>query len=195
MSDEISDFDAAKSISDVLKGMEKERQQRVLRWVAESLDIAVHVRPAAAHDIGHVGSSDTGVGAQATASAAAASRQPVDIKTFVESKSPKSDIQFATVVAYYYRFVAQDNREAISSEILQNATRLVGRSRFATPVMTLNNAKKQGYLDTAERGTFRINSVGENLVAMTLPGTDGGARAKPRKRTMAKKPSSKQRQR
>ena len=36
--------------------------------------------------------------------------------------------------------------------------------------MTLNNAKNQGYLDSAERGAFQINSVGENLVAMTLPG-------------------------
>jgi hypothetical protein len=27
-----------------------------------------------------------------------------------------------------------------------------------------------GYLDSSERGKFSINSVGENLVAMTLPG-------------------------
>ena len=38
---------------------------------------------------------------------------------------------------------------------------------------TLNNAKAQGYLDAAERGTFRINTVGENLVAMTFTGNIG----------------------
>jgi hypothetical protein len=34
-----SDFDAAKAVADQLKGMEKERQQRILRWVAESLGL------------------------------------------------------------------------------------------------------------------------------------------------------------
>ena len=33
-----------------------------------------------------------------------------------------------------------------------------------------NNAKGAGYLDCTSRGEFTINSVGENLVAMTLPG-------------------------
>ncbi len=34
-----SDFDAAKAVADQLKGLDKERQQRVLRWVAESLNL------------------------------------------------------------------------------------------------------------------------------------------------------------
>jgi hypothetical protein len=47
------------------------------------------------------------------------------------------------------------------------------------PNKTLNNAKGLGYLDSPERGQFTINTVGENLVAMTLPG--GVAEATPRK--------------
>ena len=36
--------------------------------------------------------------------------------------------------------------------------------------MTLNNAKNMGLLDSgSEAGRFAVNSVGENLVAMTLP--------------------------
>jgi hypothetical protein len=34
-----------------------------------------------------------------------------------------------------------------------------------------NNALNQGYFDRAERGEFKLNAVGENLVAMALPGT------------------------
>ena len=34
-----SDFDAAKAVAEQLKGMDKERQQRILRWVAESLSL------------------------------------------------------------------------------------------------------------------------------------------------------------
>jgi hypothetical protein len=44
-----SDFDAAKAVADQLKGMEKERQQRILRWVAESFEsgpLSAYRRPA-----------------------------------------------------------------------------------------------------------------------------------------------------
>jgi len=45
---------------------------------------------------------------------------------------------------------------------------------MTNPTSTLNNALRSGYLDKgSKRGTFRINAVGENLVAMTLPGGDG----------------------
>jgi hypothetical protein len=34
-----TDFDIAKAVADKLKGIEKERQERIFRWVAESLGI------------------------------------------------------------------------------------------------------------------------------------------------------------
>lgn len=173
-----NDFDAAKAISELLKDMEKERQQRVLRWVAESLDIVLHVRPGAPHDItAGTTSAEASVSSLPTYPI---DGRPIDVKSFVESKSPKNDIQFATAIAYYYRFEApvDDRLEAISAEVLQNSTRLAGHARFAKPLMTLNNAKKQGYLDAADRGFFKINSVGENLVAMTLPGSTIGTKPK-----------------
>jgi len=89
----------------------------------------------------------------------------------VDSKNPKSDNQFAAVVAYYYAFEAPvDQRlDSISADTLREASRLAQRKRLATPLVTLNHAKNRGYLDIAERGQYRINSVGENLVAMALP--------------------------
>jgi hypothetical protein len=175
-----SDFDAAKAISDILKDMEKERQQRVLRWVAESLDIALHVKTGVLHET-ITGTAGSAVGATALPTYAPDGR-PTDVKSFVESKNPKNDIQFATVIAYYYRFEApaDDRLNTISADVLQNATRLAGRTRFANPLNTLNNAKKQGYLDASDRGAYGINSVGENLVAMTLPGSTNSAKPKPR---------------
>ncbi|MHB1236314.1 MAG: hypothetical protein ACYCY7_02015 [Gallionella sp.] len=181
-----SDFDAAKAISDLLKDMDKDRQQRVLRWVAESLDITLHVRVGVPHDT-TVGTAGSAVVTSALSPYQPEGR-PTDIKSFVESKSPKNDIQFATVIAYYYRFEApaDDRLDTISAEVLQNATRLAGHTRFAKPLMTLNNAKKQGYLDAADRGSFRINSVGENLVAMTLPGSTNSMKPKPNLKTRSK---------
>lgn len=169
-----NDFDVAKSLFDQLDGLDKERQHRVLRWVAESLGIALHVKtpgtPATNEPASfHPGATDTPLTPQSLGS------RSTDIKSFVTAKNPKSDVQYAAVVAYYYRFEApaEERKETITSEILQESTRLAGRTRLTKPVMTLNNSKNLGYLDPAGRGSFKINTVGENLVAMTLPGTQG----------------------
>lgn len=66
MSSTPNDFDAAKTISDLLKDMEKDRQQRILRWVAESLDITLHVRMAPPHDGAVGGAPDSAVGVAMT---------------------------------------------------------------------------------------------------------------------------------
>lgn len=175
----VNDFEVAKNIADLLAGMERDRQERVLRWVTESLGIApgsVAQSPLVQPPAREVHSPPPG----------APPGGPNDIKSFMESKIPKNDIQFATAAAYFYRFEAAPSArlETINAETLQDAARLAGRARFTSPVKTLNNAKQQGYLDSAERGAFRINSVGENLVAMTLP---SGERAPATRRRPAQK--------
>lgn len=162
---EIEDFDTAKAIFEKLKDVPAERRKRILGWVAEGLGVvlqgAVAPLPAPAP------------GAPAAAPPNAPAAPATDIKTFVASKAPKSDVQFAVTVAYYYGFEAPvgQRHPTITSEILQQAARLAGRARLARAIKTLNNAKTSGYLDSSGRGEFSINSVGENLVAMTLPGT------------------------
>lgn len=99
-----------------------------------------------------------------------------DIKQFVLNKNPKSDVHFATVVAYFYKFEASadQKKEEIKSDNLLEACRLVNRKRPPSAPNTLHNALNIGLLDKgSERGTFKINSVGENLVAMALPQSDG----------------------
>ncbi len=167
-----NDFDIAKSVADLLKGIEKDRQQRVLRWVAESLSLGVS-GPTIADLRGPqtIASTETAAAQHADTHSPRHTRPP-DIKTFVDSKAPKSDVQFAAVVAYFFRFEAplEIRKESIDAQALQEAARLAGRRRSPKPLATLNNAKNLGYLDSPERGQFCINSVGENLVAMTLPG-------------------------
>ncbi|MBN9498004.1 MAG: hypothetical protein J0H39_14710 [Alphaproteobacteria bacterium] len=167
MPDANSDFDIAKNISSLLEKIDDARRTRILRWVAESLEL-----PPSQLDL-QVTSTTTAVDQQhiAPTHQAARSASSTNIRSFVESKAPKSDIQFATVVAYFYQFEAimSDRKNAITPTLLQEATRLCGRERLKSPKQTLNNAKKQGYLDSVSRGEFKINTVGENLVAMTLP--------------------------
>lgn len=172
MTDTANDFDAAKAVVDQLKGLEKDRQERVLRWVAESLKLDLGPRGVVHGPGGGPVAVQPDVAPHP--SPPPGQHRAVDIKSFVDTKKPKSDVQFAAVVAYYYRFEAspEHRREAIDSKALQDAARLAGRRRPPKPLVTLNNAKTLGYLDAPERGQFQINNVGENLVAMTLPGSE-----------------------
>lgn len=184
-----SDFDAAKAVTDQLQGMDKERQERILRWVAESLGLSASVAADASRSASD--SSQT-AHSQSDRHSQKRNEKTTDIKSFVESKKPKSDVQFAAVVAYYYSFeaAAESRKNAIDAQVLQDAARLAGRRRPPKPRMTLTNAKNLGYLDSPERGLFSINSVGENLVAMTLPGGESDRprrTAKPKRASKAKK--------
>lgn len=174
------DFDIAKGIFDQLKDLPAERQHRVLRWIAEGLGVSP-IEPSAATPLG----GGTPTPPAAPPLPAGGGTGATDIKSFIASKSPKSDNQFAAAVAYFYRFEAPpaERLDSINGDALQEAARLAGRKRLANPRVTLNNAKAAGYLDGTSPGEFTINSVGENLVAMTLPGvTDTSTK----KRTPAK---------
>jgi len=183
-----SDFDAAKAVAEQLKGMEKDRQQRILRWVAESLSLDLS---SALPPDRRPRETDASTGAVPSSHPEQQTHhrqhRAADIKSFVDAKRPKSDVQFAAVVAYYHRFEAgpESRKDSIDAQALQEAARLAGRRRPPKPLMTLNNAKNLGYLDSPERGQFRINSVGENLVAMTLPGTES---ERPRAKVRSTKP-------
>ncbi len=162
-----SDFVVAEEIKGLLDGRDKSEQERILRWVSESLGLSlappVSVAPLVA-PAGAVPVPEVAHGARA-----------LDLRSFVAEKQPKSDMQFAATIAYYHRFIAPDaeRKETITSDDLQTGARLANRKRFDTPSVPLNNAVANGYLDRAGRGEYRLNAVGENLVAMTLPGANG----------------------
>lgn len=176
-----SHFDAAKAIVDVLHKLDKTSQTLAMRFAAETLGLQAMLqlqRPPSPASQSLPASTPPG-GGGATHS--------TDIKQFTAVKAPKSDQQFAAVVAYFYRFEAPESeqKESIDGETLTEAARLAGRRRPRKAIFTLNNAKNSGYLDAVGSGKFRINSVGENLVAMALPGTDSGVsteKRKPRKK-------------
>lgn len=183
---EPDDFDVAKAIVAQVKELPPERRERIFRWVAESIGLSA-VAP-------HSPSNPASQGAAGGRHPANETLQPpagvaTNIKTFIASKAPKGDAQFAAAVAYFHRFEAPQaqRQETINATLLQEATRLAGRARFSNPLSTLNNAKRSGFLDSNSRGEFTINSVGENLVAMTLPGEGASnaivnANSRPRKK-------------
>jgi len=170
------EFDALRTIVKTLEAFGPDDQNRILRWTAEKLGLGQ--TPLVTLPAGSTGSN-----VLPSAPAAPPSGGAKDIKNFVEQKKPKNDMQFAAVVAYFYRFEAAEKKDSITKADLLDACRLANYTRPPAPGQTLRNAVNAGLLDKADRGAFAINSVGENLVAVTLPG-DGTAAGNsgPRKR-------------
>ena len=175
-------FDVLRNIVEQLKDLSAEEQQRVIRWACEELGISEQA------SVATVAPQATPVAVPAATAPIAGG--PVDIKSFLEEKNPQTDIHFAVVVAYYYRFLAPEKKDAISSEDLQEAARLSSRARLANPGKTTNNAVSSGLLDSAGRGLYKVNTVGENLVAIVLPG-DGKSSSSVVKRKNGKKTTTK----
>lgn len=174
------DLDAVRVIVDALEGFEIDDKERIVRWALEKLKLP-NLK------LGHGQRPPI---AEVPTTSLAATTPPIpppgalrDLRTFVAEKQPKSDVHFAATVAFYYRFEASPDqrKESISSEDLREACRLANRERLNKPLGTLNNARTLGLLDSAGRGLFAINSVGENLVAMILPGEPGKAAKVPKK--------------
>jgi hypothetical protein len=189
------DLEAVRLVTTALGGFSPEEQERIIRWAREKLGLAP--APRNLPDTRAPQQSSPAISLRPAESAD--STQPTasvkDLKSFVNGKNPKNDIQFAATVAYFYRFEPppEQRRNEIDAVMLQNACRLAGRERFKYPRITLNNAKNQGLLDRgSEAGKFAVNTVGENLVAMTLPSQACGPTQtkktnKPAKKTARKK--------
>ncbi len=167
MSNSTDKFDVLRSIVEQLKDFPKEEQERVIKWACEELGIRESAAP--------VVRTAEPAASVATFAPQQPSTTSTNIKSFVEEKNPQSDMHFAVVVTYFYRFLAVEKKESIDSDDLQEATRLAGRPRLVKASKTLSNAVFAGLLDSAGRGLWKINTVGENLVAIVLPGDAKGS--------------------
>jgi hypothetical protein len=172
-------FDATRLIVETLKDLDAKEQEMVFRWAAESLGLNLQPNPPGS---GAPAPTPQAGAARATPAKTTASGVQ-DIKSFIAAKNPRSDMQFATAVAYWHQFVAPEaeRKKSINEEDLLEACRKADRERPKKPYFTLNNAFNAGLLDRPQKGEFSVNSVGENLVAMTLP-DDGSVKAKAAKK-------------
>jgi hypothetical protein len=165
------DLEAIRLIVDVLQGFDKNEQERIFRWSREKLGL--DTSNTVFHEVKQpVNTSLPQHPHPLESKPLKEAEETKDIKTFVDSKNPKSDVHFATVVAYYFEFEAPelDKKTEVSSNDIQEACRRAKRSRMKNPGQTLRNAHAAGLLDKGmETGAYSINAVGENLVAMTLP--------------------------
>lgn len=185
MSKPVDDLEAVRTVVEAVQGFTDEEQQRIFRWAVEKLGLKAP--PGGMQSPSPQFTPSVREGPRVTAPLLLTGTQ--DIRSFVAAKQPRSDIQYAATVAYYHQFEAPaaEKKACIGKDDLQEAARKTGRERFKRPDQTLRNAHALGLLDKGdEAGTFCLNTVGENLVAMTLPG-NGTAQPKRAKNSPATK--------
>jgi len=103
------------------------------------------------------------------------SKPPTDIRGLKEKKSPNSNIEMACVVAYYLEHIAahSERKAGINGDDIKKYFIQGDYPVPKAPHQVLVDAKAAGYFDQAERGSYKLNAVGYNLVAHTLPRESG----------------------
>jgi hypothetical protein len=95
----------------------------------------------------------------------------LDIKTLKNEKQPGSAIEMACIVGYFLQNVAQgdERKAAIKGEDIDKYFRQAGYPLPKAKGQLLVDAKSSGYFDSAGVGAYKLNAVGYNLIAHSLP--------------------------
>jgi len=112
----------------------------------------------------------------------AVAEQFTDIRTLKEKKRPANAVDMAVLVAYYLAEIAPDSerRETIGTDEVTRYFQQADYRSSGQPRVILHRAKNAGYLDSAERGQYKLNPVGRNLAIQGLPRVESVAtRSKP----------------
>lgn len=95
-----------------------------------------------------------------------------DIRSLKDEKQPANGIEMACVVAYYLENHAPEGESSpdVHKTDLEKYFKQAGFPLPKAVSQTLVDAKAAGYMDsTSTRGRYKLNPVGHNLVAHSLP--------------------------
>ena len=165
------DFEAVRILVDALTPFENQDRERIIRWAREKLGMAGNATPSIT-PVAVPGSVAAAVPADAPHAATAVGPGGAqDIRSFMTFKNPKTEAQLVATVAYYYRFMSppHERKETITGADVVEACRQADRKR---PVregkQAMINAFTAGVVDRVDGGKYKLNTVGENLVAVVL---------------------------
>jgi hypothetical protein len=158
------ELDAIAVILTALDGLEGESIQRVLDYVFERLSIVRPTRLSVVQPANIVPSALT------ARDAGHAVRQP-SIRDLKDQKKPASSNQMAALVAYYLSEIAPEGerKDAINASDLERYFKQAGFKLPKAIPQALPNAAAAGYFEATDRGLYRLNPVGYNLVVHGLP--------------------------
>jgi len=115
------------------------------------------------------------------------------IKTFKEEKKPISDVEMVTLVGYYlaYLLPESERKEKFGVKDVDTYLKIAEYKLPAQIRFTLSNAKNAGYLEHVGNGEYRLNPVGYNLIAHSLPKSGQQRSSTPPKKRKAPKKKAK----
>lgn len=113
-----------------------------------------------------------------------------DVRTLREEKEPKSANEMAAIVGYYLAELVPEKKTEIGTSDVETYFK---QANFPLPQVarkTLPNAAAAGYFEAVGDGRYKLNPVGHNLVAHTLPRKSKAPRKRP-SRTRSKSKATK----
>lgn len=170
MSQKPDDLEAVRTICTALEPFDESERLQIIRWACERLGIKF---AAATPSPGQTFQTPPATGSTPLTGVHEGAK---DIKSFLNEKSPNSANQLVAAVAYYHKFEAPatERKNAITKDDLLDACRKSQRERPKFPNQVMVNASAFGLVDKVDTGTYEINAVGENLVAVSMPTTGHG---------------------
>lgn len=186
--------DAITALMAALGPLDEEARVHVLEFVVKRLGIKLQGQTIAA------ASTPISSDLAATSPAAGAPDAPppaphpsssVDIRSFAKAKNPKTASERIAVIAFWLAHEAPpaERKDRITWDDIEPYFRPAGLPLPNAPSMALTNAKNAGFLNAVDRGQFKLNTVGHNLVTHKLPDGDGSKGSAARKKS--KKPKRK----
>lgn len=179
-----AEVEAIGAVLEHLEPLSDPARMRVLDYVLQALKISrTDVGGGDDHGNENTGNGETPLPAD---SGSGDGEKRPDIRSLREQKQPRTAVEMAVVAGYYLTELApgDERKDAIETADL---TRLFKQAAYPLPAQMRNilgSAASAGYLDLVDRGRYRLNPVGHNLVVHNLP--SGDAPAQPRKRAAKK---------
>jgi hypothetical protein len=183
MSDEPEDdvVEAIRTLMSALKPLDQDARVHVLDFVLKRFGISLTAGPAPPSD-----RTDTPnlTPASHNLTTQVLPVSGADIRTFAAEKSPKTISHRVAVIGYYLAHLAPttERRDYLVADDIKPYFIQAGFELPTAPAnVTLANAKNAGYLNALDRGRFKLNAVGHNLVAHKLPSHEAGQTERRRK--------------
>jgi hypothetical protein len=190
--------EAITALMSALGPLDSEARAHVLEFVVKRLGIKLPGETMAAAPV-PTGSNPVAAFPVDGAPDATPSTHPpksTDIRTFAKAKNPKTVNERIAVIAFYLAHEAPptERKDRITGDDIELYFVQAGFPLPTSSNMALNNTKNAGYLIAVDRGQYKLNAVGHNLVAHKLPAGDGserngsaarrgGKKAKPKRKT------------
>ncbi len=164
---------AIDEIATALQGLSEANRPIAIRAACEHLGVVFVQSPPGGSESQSGEDAPLPLQSPSTASPIHSAHANIDIRTFKLQKQPATAQEMACVVAYYLQSLAPSaaRKPTVTAGDLDTYFR---QGDYPLPMrlaQVLPDAKGAGYFDSAERGSYKLNPVGHNLVVHGLPRT------------------------